>query len=166
MQDCCSLALYSREELDQIEWDLLFSLNHHLSIKLTFLYLYFTCTDWISQLLCVEVLKHHFSLTTLMVLTLFAHISIFLDFHIQILNLKRPPTFLDLRCCGCLDHSYSPSSAIHVQIRECWKKFKSQSLLSIEQENQVASQGLLKVCAASRIFKSVLSLEFLKRWLP
>lgn len=57
-QDCCSLVLYSREELDQIEWDLLFSLNHHLSIKLTFLCLYFTCTDWTSQLLCVEVLTH------------------------------------------------------------------------------------------------------------
>lgn len=31
MQDCCSLVLYSRDELDQIEWDLLFSLTHHLS---------------------------------------------------------------------------------------------------------------------------------------
>lgn len=105
MQHCCSLVLYSREELDQIEWDLLFSLNHHRPIKLTFLCLYFTCTDWTSQLLCVEVLTHHFSLSTLMVLTLFAHILIFLGFHIQILNLKRPPTFLGLHGCGCLDQS-------------------------------------------------------------
>lgn len=67
VHDFYSLVAYSREELDQTEWDLLFLLTRHLSNNGKFMCFCLCFPDWTSQPLYVKVLKYHF-------LTSFAHI--------------------------------------------------------------------------------------------
>lgn len=147
-QDCCSLVLYSREELDQIEWDLLFSLNHHLSIKKSYFYVFIlpALTEQVScfALKCSHI---HFSLSTLMVLTWFAHILIFLDCHIQILNLKRPPTFL-----GLLWLLWLPGPELDSLVRySC----SDQGVLEAIKDSEFAVNWAGKPNSIRRIFKGV-----------